>query len=739
MAEEKKKLGEILLEAGVIDKFQLKSALAEQNKWGGRLGNHLVQMGILTEDLLVKALSKQLKIPNLDLQQMMVTPDVLELVPQEIAEKFHLLPVAVKKIANKKTLIVAMSDPTNLDAVDELQFRTGHIIKPAVAGDTAIELAIRRYYYGETGPQRVAGQPIDFDPAAGNAEPAVTNVPSAGVPVPPEAEFSFAEQPAAPPPAQAFVAPTPAVAPMPEPEPQPEIEEASLADLGMEVQPEAEPTQPDPGYAAADGGAAIAADAGYAASPEAGYAVPDAGYAAPAAEYAAPDAQGAWGEAEATAPLEPAPEATLADGAWTEAPAAEGDAAPAYTDPASAWGDAAPAADAAGAAWSEPAPDPTASPEEPTLALEENPPVADAGIAEVEPAPEEPPPVDTWAEPAPAYEETAPAYDTAPVDAAAAPEYDAAAAPADGAAPEYQAAYDQAAEYQAPEYQYDPTAATVDVPPTPDAGYEGAYGAVSPEAEAVPAEDAGLADATPLMDAVPPEALAPPEIPHAAEEASSEEVWPEPGPSVSDEPPPSMDATLEVAATDAASVLDPPSYVAESSLAPEPSGLTPLEPAEPGPAEAAVAAMESVPAHWSAGDAVQTLLGGNEGHFEPTAPGEPTHAGEEMPPAEQPDQLAADGGAPAPEPAYENGAEPTHASDADADAAAAANGAAFIAGETQPGYVLPSDPLGGIPFDTAEGRAIRAICALLMEKGLLTAEELASRLQTAVQGTGEGS
>ena len=150
MAEEKKKLGEILLEAGVIDKFQLKSALAEQAKWGGRLGNHLVQMGTLTEDLLVKALSKQLKIPNLDLSQMAVTPDVLELVPQEIAEKFHLVPVAVKKIANKKTLIVAMSDPTNLDAVDELQFRTGHIIKPAVAGDTAIELAIRRFYYGET-------------------------------------------------------------------------------------------------------------------------------------------------------------------------------------------------------------------------------------------------------------------------------------------------------------------------------------------------------------------------------------------------------------------------------------------------------------------------------------------------------------------------------------------------------------------------------------------------------------
>ena len=65
--EPRKKLGEILLEAGIIDKFQLKAALAEQAKWGGRLGNHLEPLGILTEDLLVKGLSAQLKRPNLDL------------------------------------------------------------------------------------------------------------------------------------------------------------------------------------------------------------------------------------------------------------------------------------------------------------------------------------------------------------------------------------------------------------------------------------------------------------------------------------------------------------------------------------------------------------------------------------------------------------------------------------------------------------------------------------------------
>lgn len=719
MADEKKKLGEILLEAGVIDKFQLKSALAEQNKWGGRLGNHLVQMGILTEDLLVKALSKQLKIPNLDLPQMAVTPDVLELVPQEIAEKFHLVPVAVKKIANKKTLIVAMSDPTNLDAIDELQFRTGHIIKPAVAGDTAIELAIRRYYYGETGPQRVAGQPIEFDPAAATEGPAVTNVPSAGVPVPPEAEFAFAADaagaPAPPRPAarDSFLSPTPAVAPMPAPaEPDPnDIPEASLADLGMEVQPEAEPTQPD---SPADGGAA----------------------------YAAAGAQSAWAEPEA-APLEPepleaAPEATAADGVWPEPAAADG--TPVYTDPASAWGDSgAPSAEPTAPAWSEPAADPMAGPEEPTLALEENPPVADTDIMDSPPAAAEPAAVDTWAEAA------APAYDAAEQEGGA--PADGAMAPADdgsdpaAAAPEYQddpiAASDDGADPAvavAPEYLYDPTAATIDVPPAPDAGYDAADGASAVSAEAGPE--------APYVDSGAVEALAPPEIPPATE-TSSDEVWPEPGPSVTDEPPPSMDATLEVSGGGA--VLDPPAWAAEPSVSLEPSGNTPIVPAEPGPAEAAVNAMESVPSHWSAGDAVQTLLGGNEGHFEPTAPGEPTHAGEE------PQQLAADGGVAMPvgesaheatqdaayEAGYENGAEPTHVSEG--DPATDANGVDHAAGGTQPDYVLPVDPLGGIPFDTAEGRAIRAICALLMEKGLLTAEELAWRLQTAVQGTGEGS
>lgn len=639
MPEEKKKLGEILLEAGVIDKFQLKSALAEQNKWGGRLGNHLVQMGILSEDLLVKALSKQLKIPNLDLAQMMVTADVLELVPHEIAEKFHLVPVAVKKIANKRTLIVAMSDPTNLDAVDELQFRTGHIIKPAVAGDTAIELAIRRYYYGELGPQRVAGQPIEFDPSRASATPEVTNVPTAGVPVPPENEFALGSD--EPPP--------------PAPQPEPEIPEASLADLGMEVQePTAADAAPQPSVATAwpaseapaapswsppeEAAVASVEPEPYdpAVSPaEPAYAEPAAAYAEPAPEYA-----------------EPVPEPAYAEPTYAE-PAAD----PAYAEPA------------AEPTYAEPAAEPAYA--EPT--------VADPAHAEVaaEAAPLEP----TYADPA---------AEAAPADAYAEP------APAEaawngGTAEEAWPAPGEEAPYPAdePTVPADDYAATA-AAPVDAASYAEPAGEEPAWAEAAPAmETVATAADSPVAD-VPP--------------AQEEPVWAE--------------ASAELA--------PPPAEL--SVVPPEPSmDSVSMEPVEPGPAEAEVDRMEEVgAAGWNAGDAVQTFLGSSDGHpYEPTTPGEPTHA-----PADEP-ALAADGGAAA-------AGEVTHVAEDVPPEAPHANGNGASADSTQPDYMVPADPLGGIPFDTAEGRAIRALCALLLEKGLLTEEELASRLRAAVEGMGGG-
>ena len=147
--DKKKRLGELLLEEGLIDRFQLQAALAEQKKWGGRLGKHLIELGILSEEVLVKVLSKLLALPSVDVGRLSVAPGVIDYVPVRTAEKFNLVPIGIEDApGGKKTIIVAMGDPTNLAALDELRFTTGCAVRPVVSGDGSIERAIRSYYYG---------------------------------------------------------------------------------------------------------------------------------------------------------------------------------------------------------------------------------------------------------------------------------------------------------------------------------------------------------------------------------------------------------------------------------------------------------------------------------------------------------------------------------------------------------------------------------------------------------------
>lgn len=145
----KKRLGELLIDAGVIDEFQLRSALSDQKRWGDRLGATLVKLGFVTEEIMAKALSSQLKLPNVNLRTTEISPAVYSLITGEKAKKLGLIPVMVKKEGSKNVLYIAMSDPTNLGAVDELQFATGHIVKPVIAMDSQIQVAINRYYFGQ--------------------------------------------------------------------------------------------------------------------------------------------------------------------------------------------------------------------------------------------------------------------------------------------------------------------------------------------------------------------------------------------------------------------------------------------------------------------------------------------------------------------------------------------------------------------------------------------------------------
>ena len=153
----KKPIGELLLEEGVIDDQQLKAALAYQRKWGGRLGTVLVSLRFVTEDKLLKFLSTYFQIPMVNFEKITIPPTVINSVPQEIAEKFNLIPLAIRTESGRPHIFVVMSDPTNLEAIDSVQFKTGMKVKPVLASDSSIAQAITDYYEG-------AGEPLPQPP-----------------------------------------------------------------------------------------------------------------------------------------------------------------------------------------------------------------------------------------------------------------------------------------------------------------------------------------------------------------------------------------------------------------------------------------------------------------------------------------------------------------------------------------------------------------------------------------------
>ena len=166
----KKRLGDFLLEEGLIDRFQLQAALSEQKKWGGRLGKHLIELGILSEEVLVKVLSKLLALPSVDVGRLSIQRNVVDYIQVKTAEKFNVIPIGLEETpGGKKTLIVAMSDPTNLAALDELRFTSGCSVRAVVSGDTSIERAIKSYYYGQVASQQQQGTARRAGPSsAGN-------------------------------------------------------------------------------------------------------------------------------------------------------------------------------------------------------------------------------------------------------------------------------------------------------------------------------------------------------------------------------------------------------------------------------------------------------------------------------------------------------------------------------------------------------------------------------------------
>lgn len=169
------KLGEILKQAGIIDDFQLNSALSYQRHWGGRFGESLIKLGYLTEEKLQNFLARQFDLPQVELFGRKIPEDVLAYIPVEKARDFHVLPVERLEHSGTMHLVVAMTDPTNLMVIDSLQFLTGCRIKPALASADAIDAAIERNYGAENDGQEELDLALeDLSEPPEPTEPSVT-------------------------------------------------------------------------------------------------------------------------------------------------------------------------------------------------------------------------------------------------------------------------------------------------------------------------------------------------------------------------------------------------------------------------------------------------------------------------------------------------------------------------------------------------------------------------------------
>jgi type IV pilus assembly protein PilB len=136
------RIGELLVRDNLISLQQLQKAQEAQRQEGGKLGYHLTKMGYIEETQLTEFLSRQYGVPAINLSEFEIDADVIKLIPKEMAEKHMVVPV------NRAgaSLIVAMSDPSNIFAIDEIKFRTSHNIEVVVASEQAILAAIDRYY-----------------------------------------------------------------------------------------------------------------------------------------------------------------------------------------------------------------------------------------------------------------------------------------------------------------------------------------------------------------------------------------------------------------------------------------------------------------------------------------------------------------------------------------------------------------------------------------------------------------
>lgn len=168
------RLGEMLLEAGLIDSFQLESALSLQRNLGGRIGSALVKLGYLPEETIMEFIESQARFSRVALDELEIAPELMKLMSADRMLDLLVVPLELRKNKGEKILRMAMTDPTNSRLIDDLQFATGCKVLPVVASEGEIQEAINNNLPApppsreeEPMAEEVDHQLVDFSQAAG--------------------------------------------------------------------------------------------------------------------------------------------------------------------------------------------------------------------------------------------------------------------------------------------------------------------------------------------------------------------------------------------------------------------------------------------------------------------------------------------------------------------------------------------------------------------------------------------
>ena len=136
------RIGELLLKEKRITPDQLQQALTHQKANGGKLGHTLIRLGLVKDEEITTLLSRQYGVPSINLAQFEIDRSVIKLIPADTAQKYEIVPLS----RSGATLTIAMTDPTNVFAMDDIKFMTGYNVEPVVASETAVVEAIQKYY-----------------------------------------------------------------------------------------------------------------------------------------------------------------------------------------------------------------------------------------------------------------------------------------------------------------------------------------------------------------------------------------------------------------------------------------------------------------------------------------------------------------------------------------------------------------------------------------------------------------